>query len=135
MQPAVIVHGLEDARAALAAAQEAGRGIVLLSAPGAPGYAGIAWWRALVGAARDAVPGVAAEDVLDCDDLAGFAVEALHAGCRAIVFTGPEAQAGRLASLAALTGARVLRAAPPALDLALPGARRRLPGWIAASPG
>jgi hypothetical protein len=130
---AVIVHGLDDARAALAAAAAAGSGVTLLSAPGAAGYAGFGWWRALIAAAREAVPHVAVEDVLDCDDLAGIAVEALHAGCRAIVFTGPEGQAAQLAALAEVCGARMLRAAPPALDLALPGARRRLAAWL--TPG
>jgi hypothetical protein len=128
---AVIVHGLEDARAALAAAAEAGCGVTLLSAPAAAGYAGFGWWRALIAAARAAMPGVAVEDVLDCDDLAGIAVEALHGGCRAIVFTGPDAQAAPLAALAEVCGARMLRAAPPALDLGLPGARRRLSAWLA----
>lgn len=130
---AVIVHGLEDAVAALAAAAAAGCGVTLLSAPGAAGYAGFGWWRALVGAARAAVPDVPVEDVLDCGDLAGFAVEALHAGCPAVVFTGNDAQAGQLAALAEACGARMLRGAPPALDLALPGARRRLAAWL--TPG
>jgi hypothetical protein len=128
---AVIVHGLDDARAALAAAATAGCGVTLLSAPGAAGYAGFGWWRALIAAAREAAPGVAVEDMLDCDDLAGIAVEALHAGCRAIVFTGNVAQAEQLGALAEACGARMLRNAPPALDLALPGARRRLAAWLA----
>lgn len=128
---AVIVHGLADARAALVAAAEAGCGVTLLSARGAAGYAGFGWWRALIATARDAVPGVPVEDVLDCDDLAGIAVEALHAGCRAIVFTGPEEQAAQLAALAEVCGARMLREPPSALDLALPGARRRLAAWLA----
>jgi len=129
---AVIVHGLDDARAALAAAAAAGRGVTLLSAPGAAGYAGVAWWRGLIALARAAVPDAGAEDVLDCDDLAGIAVEALHAGCPAIVFRGPHLQAGQLAALASVCGARLLASAPPALDLALPGARRRLAAWVAA---
>lgn len=128
---AVIVHGLEDARAALAAAAEAGCGVTLLSAPGAAGYAGFGWWRALIAAACTAVPGVAVDEVLDCDDLAGIAVEALHAGCPTIVFTGNDAQARQLAALAEVCGARMLRAPPPALDLALPGAYRRLAAWFA----
>jgi hypothetical protein len=127
---AVIVHGLEEATAALAAAAQAGGGVTLLSAPGAAGFAGCGWWRAMVAASRAVAPDVPVEDVLDCGDLAGIAVEALHAGCRAIVFTGDDAQAGPLGALSAACGARVLRAAPPALDLALPGARRRLAAWL-----
>jgi hypothetical protein len=129
---AVIVHGLEEARAALAAAARAGRPVTLLSAPGAAGYAGLGWWRALVAAARAAVPDAEADDVLDCGELAGLAVEALHAGCPAVVFTGPDAQADRLAALAGICGGRLLRAAPAALDLAQPAAFRRLAAWLAA---
>lgn len=131
MGAAVIVHGFEEARAALAAAAEAGRAVTLLSAPGAAGYAGIGWWRALVAAARASVPDAVADDVLDCGELAGLAVAALHGGCPAVVFTGPDAQAERLAALARVCGARMLRTAPPALDLALPGALRRLAAWLA----
>jgi hypothetical protein len=48
IHPAVIVHGLSDARAAL----RPGWPVTLLSAPGAALFAGCLWWRELVAAAR-----------------------------------------------------------------------------------
>lgn len=126
---AVIVHGLAEAEAALRAAAAAGVAVTLLSAPGAGAYAGLGWWRALVAAARQAVPAAIAADVLDCAEAAGFAAEALRAGA-SVVFTGPPAQAEALAALAAACGVRLWRAAPPALDLGAPGAARRLARWL-----
>ncbi len=128
---AVTVHGLGQARAALAAARAASVGVDLLSAPGAGGYAGAGWWLALTRRARSENAAVPGTDVLDCDDAAGFAVEALRAGCAAVVFTGPAAQAERLAAIAHALGARLLRERPPSLDLALAGAERQLAAWLA----
>jgi hypothetical protein len=47
-----------------------------------------------------------------------------------VLFTGAEAQALRLASIAATQGALLLRAAPTALDLGAYGAVRKLPLWL-----
>lgn len=131
MAQAVVVHGLDQARAALAAAERLGVTLDLLSGPGAACYAGAAWWRAVTGAARAARPSVAGRDILDCADEAGVAVEALRAGVRAVVFEGAEAQVARLAAIAGALGAEVLPSRPPALDLAEPGAARRLAAWLA----
>src|SRR6185295_16407063 len=79
--PAVTIHGLDHARAALAP----GRGVVLLSAPGAALYAGCGWWRALVAAARAEFPATPMADLLDCADAPGRAMEALRIGLRGIV--------------------------------------------------
>ena len=51
LHPAVVVHGLADAEAALAV----GRPVTLLSAPGAALYAGCLWWREMVARARAAI--------------------------------------------------------------------------------
>ncbi|MFQ3622605.1 MAG: hypothetical protein SNJ73_03575 [Acetobacteraceae bacterium] len=132
---AVTVHGIGEARAALAAARAAGVGVDLLSAPGAGGFAGAGWWLALTRRARSDVAEVPGTDVLDCDDEAGFAVEALRAGCAAVVFTGPSAQAERLAAIARSLGARLLRDRPPSLDLGRSSANRRLAAWLGATGG
>src|SRR5689334_18677107 len=42
--PAVVIHGLADARTVLAA----GSPVTFLSAPGAALFAGCGWWRALI---------------------------------------------------------------------------------------
>lgn len=132
LPPAVIVHGLPHALQALAP----DRPVTLLSAPGAASYAGCAWWRAVVEAALAARPGAVASDVLDCADAPGRALEALSAGCRLIVLHPGPAWAD-IASRAKTCGARLLVAAPAALDLGWRGEERRLAAWLgteAAAP-
>jgi len=108
----VIVHGLGEAIAALAEAQSQGRGVTLVSAPGAALYAGCGWWRALVEAARSAHPDVPCTDILDCADGTGQALAALRIGLTRLVLW-PDAP-GRDAAVAiaeSLSGF-VLPAAP-----------------------
>jgi hypothetical protein len=116
--PVFAIHSLAHAVAALTAADEAGRSIVLLSAAGAGLSAGPGWWRALVEAARAAVPAARSTAPLDCGDDAGAAQGAIRAGVEAIVFTGRTDVAERLADIAGQRGAAILTERPPAnLDL------------------
>jgi acyl-CoA reductase-like NAD-dependent aldehyde dehydrogenase len=115
-EPAIVIHSLGQAIAALKAA--AGQRLVLLSAPGAGGYAGAGWFRALVDAARAAVPQASFTAYLDCDDEAGTALAALRAGIDGVLFTGSAEIAQRLADIAAQQGAHLATARPTgALDL------------------
>ncbi len=117
--PAVVVHSLVHAIAALTAAAEADRSIVLLSAPDAGIYAGPGWFKAVAEAARAAVPAAGFTAILDCGDDAGAAQGAIRAGIDAIIFTGRADIAERLAAIAEAGGARLLTARPtPLLDLA-----------------
>ncbi|CAA7615134.1 hypothetical protein [Magnetospirillum sp. UT-4] len=105
------IHGLEDARRALAAA--AGAPVILDSPPGAAGLHGIGWWQALLRRLDEEFPGAPFEAVLDCGAAPGLALAALAAGIGAVrVATGPEALA-RLRAVAAETGARVEDASAP----------------------
>jgi hypothetical protein len=122
LPPAIVVHGLEDARQALAP----GLPVTLLSGPGAAIYAGCGWWRALVAAS-----GATGPDVLDCADAPGRAMEALRAGCRLLVLDPAVPAAGLVAARAAAVGAQILAERPPALDLAQPGSSRRIGAWLA----
>jgi hypothetical protein len=126
IHPAVIVHGLTDARAALTPALP----VTLLSAPGAALFAGCLWWRELVAAARAEYPCTQATDILDCADASGFAMGALRSGVTRLVLW-PQAPAhASVAAVAAAQGGFVLPQAPPALDLADRGAIRRLGAWL-----
>lgn len=122
---AVTVHGLAQARAALAP----GRPVTLLSAPGAALYAGCGWWRALVTQAlagrTETVP-----DILDCADAPGRALEALRIGQRALILDPRAAGWADVAATAAGLGATLLGARPPALDLGDPLAARDLLKWL-----
>jgi hypothetical protein len=114
----IIIHSFGHAVAALSAAAESGRAIILASAPGAGIYAGPAWFGALIAAARDAVPAAQSTALLDCGDDAGAAQAALRGGIEGVIFTGRGDVAERLADIAAKRGAGLLTAQPlPTLDL------------------
>jgi delta 1-pyrroline-5-carboxylate dehydrogenase len=116
--PVIIAHSLAHAVAALRAAAEAGREIVIASAPDAGRYAGPGWWRELVAAARAGVPAAKATALLDCGDDAGAAQGAIRAGVEGIVFTGRTDVAARLADIAGQRDATLVTSRPePALDL------------------
>ena len=116
--PVFVVHSLAHAVAALTAAAEAGRPIILLSAPGAALYAGPGWWRALIEAARATVPEARCTAMLDCADDAGAAQGAIRARVEAIVFAGRPEGAARLADIADQRGIEVVAQCPTAtLDL------------------
>jgi len=113
--PAIVIHGLAHAEAALAAAAALGVPVTLMSAPGAASYAGPGWFRAVVEQAHAAHPGVEATALLDCGDRPGHALAALREGVTAIRFSGKTAD--KIEDIAAQNGARVVRERPPALDL------------------
>ncbi len=113
--PAIVIHSLADAEAALVAASALGVSVTLISAPGAAGYAGPAWFRAVVEKARGGHPDVAATAILDCGDMPGHALAALRAGVRIVRFAGPTAD--KIADIARQYGAAVFAERPEALDL------------------
>lgn len=129
--PAVIVHGLPEARAAL----RPGRPVTLLSARGAALYAGVLWWRELVAAARAAGPATPVYDILDCADAPGQAMAALRAGQRVLVLDPACPAFAAVRGAAESLGAVVLKRAPPALDLHDRRAARRLQAWLAGDSG
>jgi acyl-CoA reductase-like NAD-dependent aldehyde dehydrogenase len=117
--PVIIIHSLLHAVAALSAAAEAGRRVVLASAPDAGVYAGPGWFREVLRAAQEAVPEAQFSALLDCGDDPGAAMAAIRAGVEAIVFTGRADVAARLADIAAQSGARLVTQRPAAAhDLA-----------------
>ncbi len=132
--PAVVVHALAQAEAALQAAGPAG--VMLLSAPGAGGFAGAAWFQALVAEAARRHPGVACAAALDCADAAGAALAALRAGVGIVVLDGTCPAFPAVAAAAAELGATLLDARPPALDLGRLDLRqrddlRKIAAWFA----
>jgi hypothetical protein len=129
--PAVIVHGLADAQAALAP----GLPVTLLSAPAAAQFAGCLWWRELVKQAHLRHPHTAVTDFLDCADASGVALGALRSGVPRLVLWPTAPGWDRVASIAEAQGGHVLPQAPPALDLANRNALRALRGWLAGAHG
>jgi hypothetical protein len=126
------------AEAALALSLAGPRGATLLSAPGAAGSLGPAWFLALVQQAAAAHPTVPCHVVLDCADAPGQALAALRAGLRAIVLSPDVAAFPAVAAAAAECGAAIWPARPPALDLGALDLRRpgghgqgKLASWLA----
>jgi len=97
----VVVHHLEQARVALRAAAEAGCSIELRSAPGAAGYAGVGYLKALGDQAGH-------ELWIDCGDDAGLVMAALRTGCRRIVFSSGDEMRCRLSDIAEQMGAALI---------------------------
>jgi hypothetical protein len=128
LPPAVVIHGLAQARAALAL----GLPVTLLSAPGAGIYGGVGWWRAMIAAAVIEAGGLGPQvrDVLDCGDSPGRAMEALRGGQALLILRCGPGVWDDIAERAARQGALLLHARPPALDLAGRGAARHLRGWL-----
>jgi flagellar biosynthesis regulator FlaF len=115
---AIVIHSLAQAVAALNGAAEAGRPVVIASAPDAGIYAGPGWFREVLHAAHEAVPMAQFSSLFDCGDDAGAAMAALRAGLEAIIFTGPAEVAARLSDTLAQAGARLITERPAAvLDL------------------
>jgi hypothetical protein len=103
---------MEQARAALAAAAEAGFAIQLRSAPGAAAYAGVGYLKALGEQTGQ-------ELVIDCGGDAGLVMAALRTGCRRVAFSGSEEVRRRLGDMAEQLGAEPVEEAPAAEVLVL----------------
>ena len=119
MSAGIVFHSLAHARAALAAAAEAGVAITLQSAPGAAAYAGTGYLKAVADQAAAEHPDVDMTAVIDCGADAGIAMAALRIGRRTVRFSGPAKVRAKLADIAAQTGARLAVDKPDAgaLDL------------------
>lgn len=129
--PAVVIHGPDDIRLVLEAAGRIGQvAVTLVSAADAACFMGPAWWQALVGQAADLYPQIRRDDLLDCGNAAGRAMEALRSGGRGLILSLSCPQHAAVLERGLLLGATVLPARPAALDLAERGAARRLDSWL-----
>ncbi|MGA2087346.1 MAG: hypothetical protein ABSG66_00355 [Stellaceae bacterium] len=114
----IVVHSLDQARAALAAAASLKRPVVLASGPGAGCYAGPSWFKALAALAQDSYPEAQMESVLDCGADSGVALAALRQGVKRVGFSGGAEARAKLEEIAQAFGATVESGdAPDALDL------------------
>ncbi len=115
----ILFHSLAHARAACAAAAEAGVPLALQTAPGAAAYAGSQYLKAIVDKVAAEFPGVDLDAAIDCGDDAGTAQGALRIGWKAVCFSGPSPVRDKLADIATQCDARILAAdaGGPALDL------------------
>ena len=119
-RPAIVVHDLDQATAALRAAAAAGVAVTLWSAPGAASYAGLGFLGAVFEKAAKAVPEADHDAVVDCGGSGVLAHEALSRGLGGVAFTGRGAMRKTLQAIADAEGRRLVTAGPGrgALDLA-----------------
>lgn len=131
----VIVHSLDHARAALAAAAALDLPVTLASAPGAAGTVGPGWFQEVVAQARADFPQVAASAVIDCADKPGHVLAALRLGLERVRFTGEPAVAAKLSAIAEDHGAELVTGDLPALDLrGQPRPEQACRDWLGKSP-
>ena len=107
----IIVHSLDHARAALAAAAALKVSVTLASAPGAATQAGPGWFKAVIAEAKAAHPDAAVTAILDCGDEPGAVMAALRLGLTELRFGGTAATRTKLEAMGA-----VFHDAPPATD-------------------
>lgn len=129
MRLQIVVHHLDQAKAALAAAAELGIEVHLRSAPDAAGFAGVGYLKALSDA-------LGHELVIDCGDDAGLVMAALRIGCRKLAFSGGAELSQRLGDMAAELHAEFRHEVVPPDVLGLgpdDHARARCLAWLMAA--
>jgi fructose/tagatose bisphosphate aldolase len=109
----IIIHSLEHARAALAAAAALDVPVTLASAPGAALQSGPAWFKAVIDEATATHPRVSVTAILDCGRAPGAVMAALRAGMTQLRFGGTAETRAKLAAMGAVF------VAPPAATLDL----------------
>jgi hypothetical protein len=104
----IVIHSLDHARAAVAAAAALGVPLMLVSAKGAGGQAGALWFKAVSDTAAREHPTAAVTAALDCGDEGGTALGTLRAGIKLVLFAGPDAVRARISQVAAQLDAAVV---------------------------
>ena len=103
----IIVHSLEDARAALAAAADLALPLTLRSAPGAARYLGATVFRDMISEAAKPYSGLSVTAVFDCGSDPGLALGALRHGLKAVRVDVAADVRAKITDIAAQSGARV----------------------------
>lgn len=93
----VVIHDLEQGRAALAAAS--GRPVELVSPPGAALFHGVGWWKALAAILRAEFPDASFTARLDCGPAPGLALAALRVGVTHVAVDAPPDVLARLRAM------------------------------------
>jgi hypothetical protein len=115
---ALVVHSLAHAVAALTAAKAAGIEVTLISPARAGSVVGPGFFAELIRQAREAVPGVRAVALLDCQHAPGRAMAAVTGKtCDGVIYTGSHETLLKLADIGMEQGMTVLDHRPEAIDL------------------
>ena len=106
--PAIIVHSLDHAVAALECFRDAATDGFVLSPPGGGANLGAAVFQAMIDEARKQVPEARVTAILDCGEDPGYALAAIRAGLKAIVFTGNAEAKSRINDIATQSGCQMI---------------------------
>ncbi len=115
--PLIVFHSLADALAALAAAEKSGRRIVLITAPGAAGYAGVGWFLEVVAHIEHHRQQARIECVLDCGTEPGLALAAIRSGVKMLRVVCENRFQENIAGIAADHDVDLFEPSGPVLDL------------------
>jgi len=116
----VVFHDLNQATAALLAANQSTSPVSLCTARGAVRYAGPAYLLNVVRLAVDKTasdPRVVRDALIDCRGEPALAFASLRIGWRAVIFSGAKALQREVSAAADEFGATLVASAPRALDL------------------
>lgn len=114
----IIVHTLEDAVAALEAAEELNVPVTLQSAPDAIFYAGSLYLLHLFEQAQKLCPGAKGTFVLDAADGGAEALAAMQVGHKRLRTSADEQTRAQLKDIASQNGITIVEGTEPTLDLA-----------------
>jgi len=129
----VIVHNIDHARVAAAAAVELSVPVTLRSAPGAAGYLGPQVFQSMIEQAAAEYPNAEVQSILDCGDDPGLALAALRHGIACFAVTADSETLARISDIAAQSEAILDNSRGPALDLAeSDDASAAVRKWLAA---
>lgn len=126
----VVIHDLDQARRALAAARRTGCPVHLVSAPGAGAYLGPALFKQIIDQARAAEPAARVTACLDCANEPGTAMDALRQGVDAISLTAAPEVLAKIERAAAQVDGRLAERPTRTLDMADRDAGLRLDSWL-----
>ncbi len=115
--PAIVIHDLAQAEAALVAARDLGRPVTLTCAAGAIGYLGARTFLKIIETAAAAAPEAEFETLVDCGGEPGLALAALRHGATRIAVDVSGTAAERLSDIARQLGATMQPPVGNALDL------------------
>ena len=115
--PRIVIHSLEQARAALEAARELDEDVILESPAEAASYLGPLWFKALLETLSEEAPEVEIDGLLDCGDAPGHVLAAFRAGIHRVRFTGSSEMRQRLQEIGESFEASVEGEPQPSLDL------------------
>jgi hypothetical protein len=131
VQPTILIYGVDDARAAAAAAASLGLAVTLLVPASIAAGLGADVIGRLFAIVRSEVPRARLTTAVDCADAPGLALALLRRGIDAVRVEGPEDMLRRIADIARQCGAALAEEPAAGIDLlAVSDPRAACEAWL-----